>query len=158
MDLLWRLVKEVHAADHRRRVLTDREPCLRLRAKIEIVRRAPPTHLGGDPTWVDGIGPHVRPAPRQGKSQRCVEQLGIRIRLRPVPPTATPLQVSEVRIATPMHTGAQIDKTLRSSYQRGQQVRAEHVDGKDVLETIDGLEPAFAVTDSRVVNDRVARP
>ena len=38
------------------------------------------------------------------------------------------------------------------------QVRGEHVDGKDVLETIDGLYAAFAVANPGVVNHSIERP
>ena len=57
-----------------------------------------------------------------------------------------------------MHAGAQIDKPLGLFYQSRQQVRGEHVDGKDVLETIDSLDASFAVTDARVVNDGIEWP
>ena len=54
-----------------------------------------------------------------------------------------------------MHAGAQIDEALWYFYQGSEEVRGEHVDGKDVLETIDSLDSAFAVTHSGVVNDGV---
>jgi hypothetical protein len=37
-------------------------------------------------------------------------------------------------------------------------LESEHVDDKDVLETVDGLDSAFAVTDSGIVNHGIERP
>ena len=56
-----------------------------------------------------------------------------------------------------MHSGAQINKSLRRFYEGSQQIRPEHVDGEDVLEAIARLDSALPITDSGVVNDRVQR-
>src|SRR5712692_7857524 len=56
-----------------------------------------------------------------------------------------------------MHSGAQINKSLRRFYEGSQQIRPEHVDGEDVLEAIDRLDSALPITDSGIVNDRVER-
>jgi hypothetical protein len=56
-----------------------------------------------------------------------------------------------------VHAGAQIDQALGLFDERGKQIRGEGVDGKDVLETIDRFDSAFAITDAGVVNHRVER-
>ncbi len=56
-----------------------------------------------------------------------------------------------------MHARAHVDKAFGRLYEGSQQIRTEHVDGEDVLETIDRLDPALSITDSGVVNDRFER-
>ena len=118
MCVLPPLVEEEGAADHRSRILADREPHLGFGPKLEVVRRTTPAHLGGDPTWVESIGHHRRPAPRQRKSQHNVEQLRVGVRLGPVPPPALPLEVGQIGITAAMHAGAQIDQALGLFHER----------------------------------------
>jgi hypothetical protein len=57
-----------------------------------------------------------------------------------------------------MHARAEVDQPARPLDQAGQQVRGEHVDREDMLQTVIGADaPRLPVTDPGIVNDRVVR-
>ena len=65
---------------------------------------------------------------------------------------APPLKIAEVRFSAAMHPRTEIDQSPWCSDERGQQIRSQHVDGKNMLEPVDGLSPRFAVANPRVVD------
>ena len=156
VDRTRTLVIEVLAGHGGRGIVADRQPGLGHRGLGHVVRGARAAHPGRHPAWLQGVAEHVGPEPGHRERQHHVEQLGVRVSLRTVPVAADPLQVSQVRLAAPVHAGAQVHQPVRPGHQRGEQVGGQDVDGEHVAEAVGGLDPVrLAVPDTRVVDHRV---
>ena len=68
------------------------------------------------------------------------------------------MRIGQAGIPAAMHARAEVHQPARSLDQAGQQVRGEHVDREDVLQTVIGADaPRLPVTDPGIVNDRIVR-
>ncbi len=115
-----------------------------------------PAHLGGHPPRLDGVAQHIRPPPGHPEGQRHVEQLGVRVRLRPVPPPLGPLDVVEAGRPASVHARAEIDQPPRPIDQSGEHVGGQHVDREgELVAVLAGLPGRAAEADPGVVDDRV---
>ena len=150
-------VVEVASALEGNGVVARGEPDLRLGARPDLAGRPRPAHPRPHPAGIDRRGDHVGPEAGDRGGQHRVEELRISVGLVGVPRPALPPHVCEVRIARPVHAGAEVDQPLRALDNGRQEVRRQDVDLEDVLEAVLGLQAALAVTDARVVDDRVER-
>ncbi len=106
-------VVEAAAADGGVGIAAGGQPDLRVRAQREIVRSTRAAHLRRHPARLDRVRERARPAPGDREREHQVEQLRVRVGLRPVPPPARPLHVGEIRVAAAVHPRAQVDEPVR---------------------------------------------
>jgi hypothetical protein len=112
-----------------RRVVAEREPLLRAVSERQIVECPGAAHSGGHPSRVDCFAEHVRPAVRDCEGEHADEELAVRVGAGLVSPC--PIHRGEACPSATVHAGTQVDETLRSPDEPGQQVRGDHVHGGD---------------------------
>src|SRR5262249_36648725 len=86
----------VPAAGSRRGIAADGEPGLSQMPLFEVVGSVRATHLRRDPSRVDGVAQHLRPAARDGEGERNQVELALGVGLAGVPAASDPVDVVEI--------------------------------------------------------------
>ena len=145
----------VPAADLRRGILADGEPGLGEVPLVEVVGRAGAAHLRRNPSRVDGVARHVRPAARDGERERGEVELAVGVGLAGVPLPSGPVDVVERSAALAVHPAAQVDQAVRTVDPRRQHVGSEDVHGQGPRVTLGRRVPRGLEIDAGVVDDGV---